>query len=78
MRVDVKTIEKKKSGVGVGFLISFAVLCAAAYQLGGQTYAGVFPVTVERSLANFRSEADSLLDSAGKSFGNVYRSVAGR
>jgi hypothetical protein len=78
MRVEVKMVQKKQDGLGAGFLVGFVVLCSAAYYLGGQGYAGVFPVTVERALANFRSDADSVIESASKSFGNVYRSVAGR
>jgi hypothetical protein len=78
MRVEVKTTQKKQSGLGVGLLIACGALFVLAYHLGGKSYAGMFPATVERAFGNLRAEADAVIENAGKNFGNTYRSVAGR
>jgi hypothetical protein len=78
MRIELRNVKKKEDGVGVGFLIAFAVLCCGAYTLGHPDYAGVFPRQVERAFVNFRGETEFVADGVKRSFTGVYTMVAGR
>jgi hypothetical protein len=78
MRVDIKTQVKKQEGLGIGFLIAFACLCAMAYVAGGPTYSGTFPLAMERGLVNFRTETDKATEGIRRTFSATYTAVAGR
>jgi hypothetical protein len=78
MRVEIKQIEKKPDGIGVGFLLAFGALLAIAYVLAGPEYNGRFPLSVERALANYRAEVDNATIGVRHAFANAYAAVAGR
>jgi hypothetical protein len=78
MRVEVKNNAKKGDGLGVGFLVAFAVLFSLAFYLGGPTFKDVFPVSVERALMKFRSEFEGTANGIQKLFSNAYETIAGR
>lgn len=78
MRVEVKNTAKKEDGLGVGFLVAFAMLGCVAFWLGGPTFKDVFPLPVERAFVKFRSEFEGTADGVSKAFSNAYETVAGR
>lgn len=69
MRIEMRNTVKKQDGLGVGLLLGFLALFVLAYVLGSPSFADVFPLPMERALANLRTEINGLFAGLGKTFG---------
>jgi hypothetical protein len=79
MRIDLKSkANKKQDGIGVGFLIGFAVLCGVGYVVSAPEYAAMFPPKAERALASYRAQIDTAAGEVWRNVSITYASVAGR